>query len=151
MQGLLSPLETELGGRWRDLWDQLGGSRLLPTLKNPNSSLTTWCCCCCLVIKLCLTLGDPMDFSLTRLLCPWDFPGKNTGSWWPFLSPGALSDPGIRPPSPALAGEFFTAGPPGKPHNVVYCYHNPTDCQRAGSHARRSLTWAISRLAVKMH
>ena len=28
----------------------------------------------CLVIQLCLTLWGPM----TRLLCPWDSPGKNT-------------------------------------------------------------------------
>ena len=27
----------------------------------------------------CLTLCDPMDCKSTRLLCPWDFPGKNTG------------------------------------------------------------------------
>ena len=25
----------------------------------------------------CLTLGNPMD--PVRILCPWDFPGKNTG------------------------------------------------------------------------
>ena len=30
--------------------------------------------CCCVVTKLCLTLLQP-----TRLLCPWDFPGKNAG------------------------------------------------------------------------
>jgi len=28
-------------------------------------------------------------------------------SWLPFPSPGNLSDPGIRPVSPALAGGFF--------------------------------------------
>ena len=33
----------------------------------------------------------------------------------PFHSPGDLLDPGIEPKSLALAGEFFTAGPPGKP------------------------------------
>ena len=32
----------------------------------------------------------------------------------PFLYPGDLPDPGIRPRSPALAGGFFTAEPPGK-------------------------------------
>ena len=32
--------------------------------------------CCCLVAQLCPT-RDPMD--PTRLFCPWDFPGKNTG------------------------------------------------------------------------
>ena len=32
------------------------------------------------VAQLCPTLSDPMDCSLpTRLLCPWDFPGKSTG------------------------------------------------------------------------
>ena len=33
----------------------------------------------------------------------------------PFPSPGDLPNPGIEPESPALAGEFFTAEPPGKP------------------------------------
>ena len=31
------------------------------------------------VAQSCPTLSDPMDCSLTRLLCPWDSPGKNTG------------------------------------------------------------------------
>jgi len=33
----------------------------------------------------------------------------------PFPSPEDLPDPGIKPTSPALAGGFFTAEPPGKP------------------------------------
>ena len=33
----------------------------------------------------------------------------------PFPSPGDLSDPGIEPTSPTLAGRFFTTEPPGKP------------------------------------
>ena len=32
-----------------------------------------------------------------------------------FPSPGDLPDPGIKPRSPALAGEFFTTEPPRKP------------------------------------
>ena len=36
-----------------------------------------YCCHCCLVVKSCLT---PTHRLLpARLLCPWDFPGKNTG------------------------------------------------------------------------
>ena len=35
-------------------------------------------CCCCSVAKSRLTLGDPMN-EPARLLCPWAFPGKNTG------------------------------------------------------------------------
>ena len=33
----------------------------------------------------------------------------------PFPSPGDLSDPGLEPASPALAGSFFTTEPPMKP------------------------------------
>ena len=36
-------------------------------------------------------------------------------SGFPFLSPGDLPDPGIKPASPALAGRFFTTESPGKP------------------------------------
>ena len=31
------------------------------------------------VAQLCPTLSDPMDLQPTRLLHPWDFPGKSTG------------------------------------------------------------------------
>ena len=54
----------------------------------------------------------------TRLLCPWNFPGKNTGVSLRFLLQGDLSNPGIEPESPSSlewAGRFFTTEPPGKP------------------------------------
>ena len=59
-----------------------------------------------------MDLMDPRD--PTRLLCPWDSLGKNTGSGLPFSFPGDLPDPGIKPKSlasPALAGELFTSEP----------------------------------------
>ena len=43
----------------------------------------------------------------SRLLCPWDSPGKNTGVGCHALLQGNLLDPGIEPGStisPALAG-----------------------------------------------
>ena len=43
--------------------------------------------------------------------------GFSRQEYWsglPVLSPGDLSDPGIEPASPALAGRFFTPEPPGK-------------------------------------
>ena len=46
----------------------------------------------------------------SRLLCPWDSPGKEYWSGWPFSSLGALPSPGIEPAflvSPALAGGFL--------------------------------------------
>ena len=43
------------------------------------------------------------------------FPRQEHWSGLQFPSPGDLADPGTEPPSPALAGGFFTAEPPGKP------------------------------------
>ena len=45
--------------------------------------------------------------------------GISRQEYWselPFPSPRDLSDPGIKPASPALAGRFFTTVPPEKLH-----------------------------------
>ena len=44
------------------------------------------------------------------------FPRQEYWSGLPFPPPGDLSDPGIEPASPTLAGGFFTTEPPGKPY-----------------------------------
>ena len=41
----------------------------------------------------------------TRLLCPWDFPGKNPGVGCHFLLQGNLPDPRIEPMPPALQAD----------------------------------------------
>ena len=77
-------------------------------------------CCCCLVATLCLTLPPPHGVQPARLLCPRNFPGKNTGEGYHYPSPGDLPDPGIKPASlesPALAGRFCTTEPPGEPYS----------------------------------
>ena len=66
---------------------------------------------CCVVAKSYLTLRTH-GLEPTRLLHPWDFPGKN---WLPFPSPGNLPNLGIKSTSSAWAGGLFTAEPPGKP------------------------------------
>ena len=71
--------------------------------------------CACSVTQMCPTLCDPLDCSPSRLLCPWDFPGKHTGEGLPFLSPGDLPDPAIEPPSLTLADRSFTTELLGKP------------------------------------
>ena len=64
---------------------------------------------------MCSALSDPLQphgLSPTRLLCPGDSAGQNTGVGV-ISSPGNLPHPGIDPllpVSPALAGGFFTAG-----------------------------------------
>jgi len=43
------------------------------------------------------------------------FPRQEYWSGLPFSSPGDLPHQGFEPESPALAGRFFTAEPPGWP------------------------------------
>ena len=49
----------------------------------------------------------------TRLLCPWDSPGKNAEVGCHFLLQGIFLTQGSL--SPTLAGGFFTTEPTGKP------------------------------------
>ena len=46
--------------------------------------------CCLLFNKSCLTLLWPHGLEPTRLLCPWDFPGKNTGVGCHILLQGSF-------------------------------------------------------------
>ena len=77
----------------------------------------------CLQAKLlqsCLTLwfyGLPP----TRLLCPWDSPGENTGVCCHAQLQGTFN-PSIKPASlvfPALAGRFFTTSATREAHKAV--------------------------------
>ena len=62
----------------------------------------------------------PHGLQPSRLLCPWDSPG-NYWSGLPCLSPGDLSDPGIKPRSPALQADSLPSKPPGKSVCVCAC------------------------------
>ena len=43
------------------------------------------CCCCCCVASVVSNSVRPHGLQPTRLLCPWDSPGKNTGVGCHFL------------------------------------------------------------------
>ena len=60
---------------------------------------------------------DPMDCSPPRLLCPWSFPGKNTGVGCPCLLQGIFPIQGSNL-SPALASGFFTTAPSNWSENI---------------------------------
>ena len=69
---------------------------------------------CVKSFQSCLTPCDAMDRKLTRLLCPWDSPGKNTG-----MGCCDLPNPGLEPQFLHLL--HWQEGsspltPPGKPH-----------------------------------
>ena len=68
----------------------------------------------------CLIL-PPRGLQPARLLCPRDFPGKNTGVGWD------LPDPEIEPGSPALQADSSPSELPGKLPAVLvlhffYCH-----------------------------
>ena len=58
----------------------------------------------------------------TRLLHPWNFPGKSTGMGCHFLS-----NPGIEPGSPAFQADALTSEPPG-PHPLLSPKVFPSSC-----------------------
>ena len=75
---------------WKDI-----SSPLL--MKMPKSQLTVQCVCVCVPSYPTLQPLQPV-----RLLCPWDFSGKNTARGCPFPSPVDLPNPGIKSASPAV-------------------------------------------------
>ena len=56
-----------------------------------------------------------------RLLCLWDFPGKNTGVGYRFLLQGS-SWPRDKPGSPSLQADSLLSEPPDKPQQFVLYY-----------------------------
>ena len=71
--------------------------------------------CVCLVAQSCPSLCNPMDCIVHQPPLSMGFSRQEYWSGSPFPSPGDLPNPGIKPRSPALVGEFFTIEPPGKP------------------------------------
>ena len=68
------------------------------------------------VAQSCLTLCNPMDYNLpTRLLPPWDSPGKSTGVGCHFLLQGIFPTQGMNLGPPALRADALSFEPPGKP------------------------------------
>ena len=73
-------------------------------------------CVCVLSHSVVSDSLQPRGLEPAKLLCPWDYPGKNAGVSFP--PPGDLPNPGIEPRSLmplALTGRFFTTEPPVEP------------------------------------
>ena len=73
---------------------------------------------CVLLLCSCVSLLFPCGLQPARPLCPWQFPGKNTGVDFHFPLQGNLPGSGIEPMSTALASRLFPTEPPGKPKNI---------------------------------
>ena len=74
-----------------------------------------------LLLFSCSVASDslrPYGLWPTRLLCPWDFPGKSTGAGCHFLQ--GSSQPRDWTCISCIAGGFFTTEPPGKPSLALF-------------------------------
>ena len=82
----------------------------LSTYSKPQCQIISTCelVCVCSVVSNCLLSHGLYP---TRLLCPWDFPGKNTE----VGSSGDLPDPGIEPASPVWQTDSLPLRHQGSP------------------------------------
>ena len=110
------------------------------------------CLCVCSVAQSCLTVWDPPPppnlrrIQPTRLLCPWNFSGKNTGVGCCFLLQGIFLTQGLNPPpvSSVLACGFFTTESPEKRNQSVSPQERVSIiCCLCGSVFHWDLSWWI--------
>ena len=86
--------------------------RMLPTAWNTHA------CMHAKSLQSCPTLCDPWTVAHQAPLS-MGFPRQQYWSGLPFPSPGQLSDPGIKPRSPALQADSLPSEPPGQP--ISFC------------------------------
>jgi len=72
-----------------------------------------------LVTKLCPTLAPRWE-NPARLLCPWDFPGKNTGVGCHFLLLGIFLTQGLKPRSLHWQADSLLLRYWGSPNIYIY-------------------------------
>ena len=74
------------------------------------------------VVLSCSVVSDflqPHGLQHARLLCSWGFSRQEYWSGLPFPSSGDLSNPGIKPKSPALQADSLSSEPARKPKYCV--------------------------------
>ena len=81
-----------------------------------------------LVTQSCLTL-QPHGLSPIRLLCPWDFPGKNTGVGCHFLLLGIFLTQGSNPSLLHCRRILYRLRHQGTEHNTIMLFKSHTQKQ----------------------
>ena len=83
--------------------------------------------CCCVSHSILSDSSLPQGLQPSRLLCPWDFPGKNTGVGCYFFLQGIFpTQDQTHVTCVSCTGRgFFTTVPPGKPAPTARLAHSP--------------------------
>ena len=84
------------------------------------------CVCVCTCVRApalsCVQLFATPCTVARQALLSMRFPRQESWGGQPFPSPGDLSNPEtepVSPASPAVAGRYFTTGPPGNPDDFL--------------------------------
>ena len=81
----------------------------------------------CSVAKLCLTISDFHGLQPSRLLCPWDFPGKNVGMGCHFLLQGIFPTQGLNPHLLHWQVGFLPLSHQGHPYLYSHLHQSPSN------------------------
>ena len=83
-------------------------------------------CCCCVVAKSCPTLLQLSRLQPSSLICPWGYPGKNTGMGYHFLLQGIFLTQGLNPCLLHWQADFLPLSHQGSPllslTRVIYLF-----------------------------
>ena len=107
---------TVHGATESDMTEQLSTAHEYFRVQNIGSKLFLAGQCMC--TQSCLTLCDPMECSLPRLLRPWDFPGKNTGVGYHFLLQEIFPTQGLNLGLPHYRQTLYRLSHQGSPGRV---------------------------------
>ena len=112
-------------------------------------------CVCTQLRLLYLPLCNPRDYKLTRLLCPWDSPGKNTGVGCHccFLLQGVFPTQGLNPGLFLLLHWQVGSLPPSRLSILVFCVINSGLSQaheRLNPKIASFFTWVWDRITQDM-
>ena len=92
-----------------------------PTIHDQYSSLGVRACCCCCCCKVASVVSDsvrPHGLLPTRLLHPWDSPGKNTGVGCHFLCMKVESESEVAQSCPTLSDPMDCSPPGSSVHGI---------------------------------
>ena len=115
-------------------WDRAGcESQLQSLLTEALKSYWGWgwikseigsniCAVLCLVAQSCPTLCNPMDCKPSRLLCPWNFPGKTTGVGYHALFQGIFPTQESNPGFPHCRWLLYQLSDLGSPLTYTHYY-----------------------------
>ena len=119
-----------------------------PSVHHGTADKLWWWRFCCLVDKSCPALLQLHGLYVAHQApLSKGFSRQEYRSGLPFPAPGDPPHPEIEPTSPALPGRFFTAEPPGKPHQkkkkTVVDLSNRILCQSGSQQKSKSHTSKI--------